>query len=139
MKKISFLLLCCFCNLSVWAQENQLRSTGNLVQDSVRTRIVNGKPETIFYVKATASESFPISFWLMGVRHVNGTYSIYTLKVDNDSIGQVLTDRGDWHSYRPSNINSVYLTQGSHTISISGTLNDVPNAECVKKTCIIAV
>lgn len=78
-------------------------------------------------------------FWLMGVRHVNGTYSIYTLKVDNDSIGQVLTDRGDWHSYRPSNINSVYLTQGSHTISISGTLNDVPNAECVKKTCIIAV
>ena len=100
-----------------------------LVQNGIMTQLVNGRPETTFSITTSASATYSVDFWLMGVRHINGTYSKYMLKVDNDSIGEILTDRGDWHSYR----HSVYLSKGDHQISIVGTLDDVPNAENVSK------
>ena len=133
MNKVFILLLSLFSFQFAWAQSGQQWSPGSLTQDSVKTHIVNGKPETTFYVKASDSGLYSIRFWLMGVRHSNGGYSSYILKVDNDSIDQVLTDRGDWHSYGPSHTNGIYLNQGSHTLSLVGSINDVPNAECVKK------
>jgi len=100
-----------------------------LTQNGVTTRLVNDRPETTFSVTASASATYPVDFWLMGVRHSNGTCSKYMLKVDNDSVGEILTDRGDWYSYQ----HSLYLSEGDHQISLVGTLDDVPNAEHVSK------
>lgn len=100
-----------------------------LTQNGVTTRLVNGRPETTFSVTASASATYPVDFWLMGVRHSNGTCSKYMLKVDNDSVGEILTDRGDWYSYQ----HAIYLSEGDHQVSLVGNLDDVPNAEHVSK------
>lgn len=97
MKKL-FLFLCSLVGIATWGQTSQLQNPGNIVQNDVTTRIVNGRAETTFSVAASASEMYFIKFWLMGVRHENDTYSSYLIKVDNDSVGQILTDRGEYFS-----------------------------------------
>lgn len=106
----------------------------SLHQDSVKTTINGNRSVTTFFVNVSESGNYRLSFWLMGVKHADNTYSSYDLRIDNDNVSdQVTTDRGDWHTYSPNTSSSVYLTQGSHSISLEGTLEDIPNAE--KITC----
>ena len=105
----------------------------SLQQNSVETTVSGSKIVTTFQVYAPESRSYKIKFWLMGVKHTNGTYSSYDLRIDNGTVSdQVVTDRGDWYLYSPQTSSYCYLTQGTHSISLEGTLNDVPNAEFVQ-------
>lgn len=147
MKIFSYLIiLIAFFSIELKAQysdqgmllNNQPRSPQiasiSLVQDNVTTQIVNGRVETVFAVTASDSGVYHISFWLMGVRHQDGTFSRYMLKVDNDSVDQVITSRGDWSTCYPSSPDGVYLEQGTHQISLVGSINDIPNAEWINKS-----
>ncbi len=103
-----------------------------LTQDSVYTRIENGKSITTFRVTAPSTDNYLMRFWLMGVLHSDSTYSSYGMRIDNNPISTyVTTNRGDWHLYRPDNSSLTYFTQGQHEIHLEGTLDDVPNAEKV--------
>ena len=94
-------------------------------QHSVSTTVSGNKTVTSFVVDVTNTYNYILAFWLMGVKHSDGTYSSYDLRVDNGNvICQVATDRGDWYMYYTS---FVYLTAGTHTISLEGMLDDVPN------------
>lgn len=119
------LILHVLCSLSVSAYPL-------LTQDSVYTRIENGKAITTFKVTAPTTGYYLLNFWLMGVKHTNATYSSYAMRIDTNAISDsVITDRGDWHVYGPSNSTFTYITQGHHEIHLEGTLSDVPNAERV--------
>ncbi|UPS45048.1 hypothetical protein M1D30_02465 [Prevotella sp. E15-22] len=129
-----------YSNLEV-ERDNQLRlskiESTSLVQNNVTTQVNNGRPETVFSVTVSDSGIYHISFWLMGVRHLNGTFSKYMLKVDNDSVDQVITNKGDWSTYYPSSHEGIFLEEGTHQISLVGSINDTPNAERIKKETTI--
>lgn len=103
-----------------------------LRQDSVRVHIVGNKSVTTFYVYAPESSDYVPRFWLMGVKHSDGTYSSYNFRIDqNPSTQQVKTTRGDWNTSAIYGTNTIYLSQGHHELHLEGTLSDVPNAERV--------
>lgn len=104
----------------------------SLRQDSVKTIITGTKSVTTFYVYAPQSSNYVINFWLMGVKHNDGSYSIYNLSIDqNQSQKEVRTTVGDWSLCDIYNTDLVYLTQGFHELHLEGTYSDVPNAERV--------
>lgn len=126
------LLLLCSQAYSAVDSQPPLTQYPLLTQDSVYTRIENGKAITTFKVTAPSSSYYILEFWLMGVKHTNSTYSSYAMRIDNNPVSDyVTTDRGDWHVYGPDNSTLTYFTQGQHEIHLEGTLADVPNAERV--------
>lgn len=128
-----FIISICLQVLCIQAKPaNPIVSFPLLTQDSVYTRIENGKAITTFKVTAPITGNYVLEFWLMGVKHTDATFSSYALRIDTNPVSDsVVTDRGDWHVYRPSNSSLVYFTQGQHDIHLEGTLTDVPNAERV--------
>ena len=104
----------------------------SLRQDSVKTTIIGTKSITTFYVYAPESNNYIIKFWLMGVKHADGEYSIYHLRIDqNQSENEVHTTVGDWRLCDIYNTDLVYLTQGFHQLHLEGTCSDIPNSERV--------
>ena len=135
MRRSISLFVISFCLQVLFIQAkpaNPIVSFPLLTQDSVYTRIENGKAITTFKVTAPITGNYILKFWLMGVKHTDATFSSYALRIDTNPVtDSVVTDRGDWHVYRPSNSSLVYFTQGQHDIHLEGTLSDVPNAERV--------
>lgn len=126
MKKNILFFFSFFCSLVTTASP---MNSVSIQQNSVETTISGNKAITTFQVYAPESHSYMIEFWLMGVKHTNNTYSAYDLRIDNGAVSdQVVTDCGDWNMYSPQNSSYVYLAEGTHIISLEGTLNDVPNA-----------
>lgn len=114
--------------LPSWGDDTPFLSTF-LQQQSVSTSVNGNKAVTTFEVNVLNAGNYKLLFWLMGVEHADGTYSAYDLRIDNGNVvGQVTTDRGDWYFYTFS---SVPLTVGTHTISLEGTLDDVPNTDYI--------
>lgn len=137
MKKFSFLFICLFPFLEILESRvfSWTTSSVSLSLNSVETTVSGNKTITTFQVYAPEAHNYKIEFWLMGVKHLDGSYSSYDLRVDNGTVSdQVVTDCGDWCLYSPENSSALYLTQGIHSISLEGSLNDVPNAESVYGT-----
>ena len=107
-------------------------ATPSIRQDSVKTSVNGNTSETTFYVYATVSQNYYIKFWVMGVKHFDGTFSKYGIRVDNGSVTDtIVTTQADWQMGTPKNSQTMYLTEGYHEISLEGTINDIPNAERV--------
>ncbi|MBQ7440896.1 MAG: hypothetical protein IJV52_05155 [Prevotella sp.] len=107
-------------------------ATPSIRQDSVKTSVNGNTSETTFYVYATVSQNYYIKFWVMGVKHFDGTFSKYGIRVDNGSVTDtIVTTQADWQMRTPKNSQTMYLTEGYHEISLEGTINDIPNAERV--------
>ena len=125
MRKTFLIAILCACCMILHAQ-----NYATLTQTGVNTTISGSKSITTFQVDVATSANYYLKFWLMGVKHTDTTYSTYDLRIDNNNVSdQVETNCGDWYLYSPKNSSTVYLTAGSHQISLEGTLNDIPNAE----------
>lgn len=139
MKKDVLFIICLFCSIAGYGDGQVPFPVPELQQVSDTTTIEGNKSVKRFLVYAPQSHTYNLRFWLMGVKHINGTFSSYNIKIDNNPITDyVVTDRGDWHIYSPHNISQVYLSQGNHFISLEGTLQDIPNAERIIGDGLIA-
>lgn len=89
--------------------------------------VVNNKPVATFTVNSPGGSLYT-SCWIQGVRHPDGTYSTYTLQVDDTYYTYTVTQAtADW-GY--SNLMPIYLNYGTHQLHIySNSLDDVPNVE----------
>ena len=121
MKRLFFISLLIAITMATSAQTT-------LRFDKPTYSISGNKPVATFNVTIPADGSYYTAAWVMGVKHADGTYSSYTLQVDNTYYTYTVSTSGaDWgYSY----LMPLYLSHGSHQLHIySNSLDDVPNVE----------
>ena len=124
IKLCALLLLLCAQSVTTKSATTSIR------QDSVRTSVNGNTSKTTFYIYAPETKNYYIKFWVMGVKHSDGSFSSYNIKVDNGSVtDSIVTTVADWRMKTPKNSLTIYLTEGYHEISLEGSINDIPNAE----------
>ena len=103
-------------------------SSGSI--DSLVTEIVGNYSYATFHVTVSSARDYYASFWLMGYKRPDGTYSSYEMMIDGVSSGiTISSSKADWQFVSIPNNGKISLSAGSHQIGLRGLKSDIPNVE----------
>lgn len=112
--------------------ENNPSLGGDVVISSSTKEVIGNKSYTRFEINAPRSGSYYLNAWLMATKLNDGTYSSYDVLVNGAKIaGRLAPTRGDWQSIGLTT-GKVVLHAGVNTVSIVGTVPEIPEVEFIK-------
>lgn len=87
---------------------------------------------TNFEIDVPTTNSYFLNFWLCPARLSSNEYAVYNVLIDGLKIGCITPRKGDWQSISIDDNTSVVIQKGSHVLSITGVIPDIPSVEFVK-------
>lgn len=141
MKKASILLfctiICCtLANSQSLIEKSFFTKNRTLGGDAVITRSVQEVKEkkafTSFEVDIPSAGNYYANFWLCPAKSPNGVFYEYDVLVNDKMIGKIIPTHGDWQSISINDKEGIELVAGKCTISVVGTIPDLPSVEFVR-------
>ena len=119
--------------------ENNKELSGECILKNSRVSIDGNIISKIFEFEVPVSGNYYISAWIMGAETKDGLQEYHVTLDDLNTIaGKMIMTKTGWQSANLSNMadksknQSLYLTEGKHSISIQCEKPDVPEVEFVK-------
>ena len=142
MKK-AFLLFVCLILLGIQAFPQKVVETnyysqnadlgGEAVIKQSTKEVVGSKAIVTFEVEAPTAKAYHADFWMFPAKLKDGSLAEYSVLVNGNAIsGKIAPTVGDWHYAILSGNGKIHLNKGTNTISIVGTVPNIPNVEHVK-------
>lgn len=85
-----------------------------------------------FAIEAPEDGEYYMEFWLIPAEYPDGSYTTFHVFVNDDRVGEIRPEVGNWQACRVDNSEKVMLRKGLNKISIGTELPEVPNVEFVK-------
>ncbi len=128
---LTFPALCGIC----FAQPNQEsnyydQTTVSLIESSLLADAeFNHKT---FLIDVPRSKNYYIEFWGLPAKYGDGTFTKYSIFLDDEIIGTVSPEFGNWQALKVNAGTSLGLNQGEHTLSIATLAPEIPMVETVR-------
>ncbi len=141
MKRTFCLILCTIvcCTLAVSQtriEKSFPTSNRKLGGDAVITKSIQEVKETkaftTFEVEVPSAGNYYANFWLCPAESPNGFFYEYEVIVNEKMVGKIVPTHGDWQSISINDRKSIELPAGKSTISVVGTIPDLPSVEFVR-------
>lgn len=112
---------------------------GDVVIKEAVKEIFGEKAIVTFAVEAPTAGNYYASFWIFPAKLADGSFAQYAVAVN----GETLDDRiaptvGDWQSATLANNSRLRLNKGSNTVSVIGSIPNIPNVEHVRLSSVLS-
>lgn len=116
---------------NVYFHANKTKGEGISVVKSTQT-VIGNCSYTNFEIEIQVTEKYHVCFWLCPSKHSDGSYTSYDILLDKKMVGKISPTHGDWQSIAMDGDISLPFDKGSHTLSVVGTIPDIPSVENVR-------
>ena len=87
---------------------------------------------SFFDINVDESGSYFAEFWLMPAKYPDGTYTIFSIYVNDKFIGNINPDKGNWQACRIDGCEKIDLHRGQNSIKVGVPSPEIPNIETIK-------
>ncbi len=113
--------------------ENNLTLGGDVKILSSKKFVIGEKSYTQFDVDAPNSGKYFINFWMLPSKSQDGSFCSYQVEVNSVPQSTKITPfKSDWQSITLDSNSTVFLNSGINTITIVGTVPEVPAVEHIR-------
>lgn len=113
--------------------ENNLTLGGDVKILSSKKFFIGEKSYTQFDVNAPHSGKYFINFWMLPSKSQDGSFCSYQVEVNSvTQSAKISPSKSDWQSVTLDSNSTVFLNSGTNTITIVGTIPEVPAVEHIR-------
>lgn len=85
-----------------------------------------------FEVDVTKSGKYFAEFWVLPAKYADGTYTNFSVYVNDEYVGQIVPDRDNWQSARIVGNKKISLREGSNILKVGVPTPEMPAVETVQ-------
>ena len=134
MLVVAGLLLAMMNSLAVQAQKQAEVSTSEiskLLVSKVSESTDGNCNFRSFEVEAPEEGFYYTEFWLLPARYANNSFTTFEVFVNDDYVGSICPDHGNWQSARINGNEAIKYNKGANTITIAVPIPEFPEVEKV--------
>lgn len=121
-----------FADVKMFKDRNKSKTEQSVDIHSTYTTVKGDSTYTNFDIFVTAPDSYFLSFWMYPTKTIDNEFLTYKVLIDGVIVGYIFPHKGDWQSISVDGNKSVYITKGSHLLSVVSTAPEIPSVEYVK-------